>query len=582
MLSWSVDARAAGEPVAATGYFVDCANGNDNSTGTTPQSPWRTLGKVNSTVNSSGADVWLLAGTTCDLQTLTVDWAGTANDRVVIGTYYVSGGVAYQDIPTSAPLTNPQDGLVYGNGARAILRGSYQQACRTWPNICALHIPGLLNTGGVGAVTVPANNYAGMVEVFARYVTVQDIDIRDTAGMGLAVGPSSAKCLLTNPNCAYYTLIQRVKLDHTEDTAIKIQGVRNIVVRESEMGFTNIARFDGHTPYGAGTGAANTILWCNPCYALIENNYIHDTAGEGFGFYSASHVLARGNRSSNQFKVHYYFEGALDIVGEQNITAISALSHETGLGRPSSDSAKAGRIGHSIIFALEPVGAGQIIPDSGRRYIWRNNFASGVGRCFDAGLAQDSGRTLSGAFVGNTCVTDNDTILSFVNTPNGWVAPEGMQIQNNIIAQYPSGPVGGQTGSPAIVCNNNVWATTTPTGMSGTGDVVTTLTGIGFGAYAFDASSHTAFPAYTQFVIPGGSTANGAPALTDVYLTESDWTWVLAQRQWLAPCQTAQVPSATFVMRLATDYCGKARSTDSSMGALDAGGSVPDFSLAVE
>ena len=84
-------------PVPAAGYSVDCGGGDDGNAGTSA-APWRTLSKVNSTVSTMSADVWFLAGTTCQ-GSLSVDWNGTAADHVIVGSYYVSGGVAYQLTP---------------------------------------------------------------------------------------------------------------------------------------------------------------------------------------------------------------------------------------------------------------------------------------------------------------------------------------------------------------------------------------------------------------------------------------------------------------------------------------------------
>jgi hypothetical protein len=91
----------AAEPVTATGYFVDCKAGNDSNSGTSHSAPWLTLGKANSAITKTGSDLWLKSDTVCEDQRLIVDWSGTTADHAIVGTYYVSGGVAYQNSPDS-------------------------------------------------------------------------------------------------------------------------------------------------------------------------------------------------------------------------------------------------------------------------------------------------------------------------------------------------------------------------------------------------------------------------------------------------------------------------------------------------
>ena len=59
----SVSAGNSGDviPTNANAYFVS-PSGNDSNSGKSPSSAWRTLSKVNSSVNTTGADVYLLAG----------------------------------------------------------------------------------------------------------------------------------------------------------------------------------------------------------------------------------------------------------------------------------------------------------------------------------------------------------------------------------------------------------------------------------------------------------------------------------------------------------------------------------------
>ncbi|MEV8148841.1 right-handed parallel beta-helix repeat-containing protein [Arthrobacter sp. NPDC080073] len=76
-------ASAAPDPQAqgSTAYYVDCSRGDDAASGTDPGHPWRTLAHVSAQGFAAGAEIRLLAGTTCT-GTLTIH-----NSHVTVRSY---------------------------------------------------------------------------------------------------------------------------------------------------------------------------------------------------------------------------------------------------------------------------------------------------------------------------------------------------------------------------------------------------------------------------------------------------------------------------------------------------------------
>jgi hypothetical protein len=72
--------------VAATNYYVDSLAGNDTHSGTSPQSAWKTLNKVNSTTFQPGDSILLKAGCAWEGQ-LWPKGSGTAEHPIVIDKY---------------------------------------------------------------------------------------------------------------------------------------------------------------------------------------------------------------------------------------------------------------------------------------------------------------------------------------------------------------------------------------------------------------------------------------------------------------------------------------------------------------
>jgi hypothetical protein len=567
-------------PVPATGYFVDCETGNDSADGTSYTSAWRTLDKVNRAVTAAGADVWIKAGTVCDDQTLTVDWSGNSEaDPVIIGSYYVSGGAAFQLTPDNP--NGPPSSYRYSNGSRAEITGTYKSQCRAWPSQCAWN----------SANAIPSSQYVGLVNVNARkYVTIQDLTVRDSAGLGIVFegNPSGGKCTgAVASACEFYLTIQRNAVSHTAGTGVNVLEGRFAVIRDNVVDYTNIAKKDSQ-PWKSW-GAAIHVGRCYPCSALIENNDVWNSYGEGIGPYGVSVVLVRGNRIANGRRASIYTSGGRNVV-EQNLISGGPVIDEPGLGDPAYSNIPAY---WAMSFVREPsTTAGEDNPEDTTKQLFRNNLSANHEKCFNTGIANDAGAaaySLGGRFVGNTCVSAAGNRAWGFNGTVGKVNDDGIDVANNIFATTSGAPSCDSAGDPKVTARYNYWASTSPADSDcrspGTGDVYGSYAGLGLTAHNFDSSDKRDFPLYTWFSISKASGAAGrGVAMTDIYLRESDWTWVLAHRKWLPACQSSQVSGAEFVKALSTDYCGAIRSTGATnIGALgSASGGAVAYMLTVD
>ena len=141
---------------------------------------------------------------------------------------------------------------------------------------------------------------------------------------------------------------------------------------------------------------------------------------------------------------------------------------------------------------------------------------------------------------------------------------------------------------PLTKVHHNYW-TGTPSDSHcrspGSGDVYGTYAALGFAAHPFASSTKDSFPTSSWFRIGSSSQASKKGiAVSDTYLAEADWQWVLDQRSWKADCQSEQISSADFVKELSTDYCGRSRPSDApSIGAFESSSEqAPSYKLMVE
>ena len=136
----------------ATTYYVK-PDGNDNASGKTHLTAWKSINKVNSYKFQTGDDVYFFAGGSWKLQKLAINWNGTSSNRAIVGAYYMNNGKETIGLPAQ----NKKPRII----------GSYVGKCSGTAGSCIAN-----------SKAVPSNAYSGLVVIGANYVTLQDMRIK--------------------------------------------------------------------------------------------------------------------------------------------------------------------------------------------------------------------------------------------------------------------------------------------------------------------------------------------------------------------------------------------------------------------
>ncbi len=354
------------QDTVATGYFVDTVGGDDSRAGTSHETRWKTLKKVNSTVATTGADVWLLEGSSFRGETLAIGWSGTASDPVTVGTYHVVSST-----PIVGYVSRPAE-----------IKGSYSANCsRTLGALegstCALN----------DAKAVPSNQYSGLINVAASYVTLQDLFIAESAGVGISITGFDH---LTVDNVRIH--ISCVTLDFPQ------AGSSICTIKNNEFSYSAIASSRGDGLYADGPHSIS-IQGSRPSYALVENNYFHELFGEAVNCRTSTFCVIRGNRIANVKNTGIYIDNTSDAVVENNEiygTTFSSPATTPGSGWNSGS--------NGIYVGLEGTSSPNL--DTVRNII-RNNLIANVNDCVRINVFPDreaAGWQTGGQIIGNTCL----------------------------------------------------------------------------------------------------------------------------------------------------------------------------------
>lgn len=255
-LSWHVTANA-------TAYYVSSSAGSDVNAGTSPEAPWHTISKLNRTRFSTGDRIYFLAGDEWDDEFLTVNWSGTAANHGVIGAYHFDS-----------------DGMVaYGAGPgnlRPVINDHYR-----W---------------GWEMFTAATGSNPG-IDVSGSYVDIEDVEVRQS-GWGIRIeGGAQTNVTVTN-----------VFINGAYQCGILAHGVTNLTIQRSEL--FNAEAFRGL--FGQYGNWCSTIGIESSHDILVQNNYIHDSWGEGINaFYGSTNAVIRDNVLYANWAVGIYM-GALN------------------------------------------------------------------------------------------------------------------------------------------------------------------------------------------------------------------------------------------------------------------------------
>jgi len=307
------------ESVAVSGvYYADFSSSGDNVGSW--NHPFKNAETINNYTFDPGDDLYFKAGSTNSMSTnLVVDWAGSASNRVIIGAASAEGV------------------FTLGGSARPILDGNS---------------------------TVPASVNNGLIHVWMHdgYVTVENLEVKDSNGSGIQIAYSTdyqntssmyniVDNCFTNVSERQGILLARNSYSMVQDSIIYkasndgSSGAGIEITGTQEEGLSNYNEANGNTVYqcnegiGAYLGSRYTTIDGNTVYntrvgiyaanarnGTIKNNIIYQTpSGEDYGLGYMIYIDNEGHNPNVTFRetgnwdiYDNYVAGALNGIGLGN------------------------------------------------------------------------------------------------------------------------------------------------------------------------------------------------------------------------------------------------------------------------
>jgi hypothetical protein len=218
---------------STTSYYVDSQNGNDNYVGTSPESAWKTMSKVNNHVFSPGDQILFKRGQTFNIDGdgMLLDGNGNASNRITLG--------------------------AYGTGNAPVLTN--------------------INSD---------NKYIYVVGVWGSYWTIRDIKIDSTAGNiiedGIRVWDNGANAIIDNVEIT--GVAKGIKM-HGSDSEIKNSYIHNLVMLINTPGGDDDVGAIGIEVTQNGNPVTNVKVHHNKLVNLIQPSYDYGYDGAAIEFY---------------------------------------------------------------------------------------------------------------------------------------------------------------------------------------------------------------------------------------------------------------------------------------------------------
>ena len=281
------------EPTGDVTYYVDAENGDDNNDGTSPETAWKTLAKASSIRQlKAGGSILLKAGCVWNGEQLTVRNAqGTEAEPVVIGSYgegakpVINGNGADWDADTKEELAAVHiynsENIVIENleitNWDSTVSGDYVQSSKL--------LSGL----------VVENKDAGeLSNIIIRGNRIHDVNGRMAGGAEKAAG-------------GLIVVVTGEGSNHTGETESWYNGLtidgnevydvcHEAIYMESVWASRTLV---GGTSSDTGYQNDGNSSWIGSRDVLIENNYVHDVAGDGIVPINTTDALVQYNLIDN-------------------------------------------------------------------------------------------------------------------------------------------------------------------------------------------------------------------------------------------------------------------------------------------
>ena len=290
------------EPTGDVAYYVDAENGNDENDGTTPETAWKTLTKASSIRKlTEGGKILLKAGCTWNGEKLLVNGAeGTKENPIIIGSY--------------------------GDGAKPIINGNGANwTASTKEDLAAVHIKNSQNivvenleitnwdisAGEIGSYKQSSKLLSGLV-VENRdagelaNVTISNNKIHDVNGLmasGADKGAGGLIVLVTGDGSNHTGKVESYYAGLTIEGNEVYNVCHEAIYMESVWASRTLV--GGNNDY---QNAGNSE-WVGSSDVNINNNYVHDVAGDGIVPINTTDATVEYNLIDNSADTNWNYSG---------------------------------------------------------------------------------------------------------------------------------------------------------------------------------------------------------------------------------------------------------------------------------
>ncbi|HIZ75720.1 MAG TPA: discoidin domain-containing protein, partial [Candidatus Mediterraneibacter stercoravium] len=285
------------EPTGDVTYYVDAENGDDSNDGTSPETAWKTLAKASSIRQlKEGGSILLKAGSVWNGEQLTVKNAqGTEENPVVIGSYgegakpVINGNGANWDADTKEELA-----AVHIYNSENIVIENLE--ITNWDETAA---PGSGWTYGqssklLSGLVVENKDAGALSNVVIRNNKIHDVNGKMSGGAEKAAG--GLIVVVTGGGSNHTGKVESWYDGLTIDGNEVYKVCHEAIYMESVWASRTLV---GGTSSDTGYQNAGNSNWIGSNDVLIENNYVHDVAGDGIVPINTTDALVQYNLIDN-------------------------------------------------------------------------------------------------------------------------------------------------------------------------------------------------------------------------------------------------------------------------------------------
>ena len=285
------------EPTGDVTYYVDAENGDDSNDGTSPETAWKTLAKASSIRQlKEGGSILLKAGSVWNGEQLTVKNAqGTEENPVVIGSYgegakpVINGNGANWDADTKEELA-----AVHIYNSENIVIENLE--ITNWDETAA---PGSGWTYGqssklLSGLVVENKDAGALSNVVIRNNKIHDVNGKMAGGAEKAAG--GLIVVVTGGGSNHTGKVESWYDGLTIDGNEVYKVCHEAIYMESVWASRTLV---GGTSSDTGYQNAGNSNWVGSNDVLIENNYVHDVAGDGIVPINTTDALVQYNLIDN-------------------------------------------------------------------------------------------------------------------------------------------------------------------------------------------------------------------------------------------------------------------------------------------